>query len=141
MHALILCLKQGALRHFSPTSWYECAKHFKLRVANISTDTVTTVTFKESNPHPLSSSATFGNLLSSICIFMITAYHLYGMTEITNLHRYLLSFVPKKTSKMQSDFTVLCQCQNIPIFDNVLDVFSRQGDRIELIPFALSQAS
>ena len=52
-----------------------------------------------------------------------------------------LSSVPKKTSKMYSDFTVLCQCQNIPIFDNVLDVFSRQGDRIELIPFALSQAS
>ena len=31
--------------------------------------------------------------------------------------------------------------QNIPIFMNVLDDFCRQGDRMELIPFALCQAS
>ena len=31
--------------------------------------------------------------------------------------------------------------QNIPIFINVLDVFSGQGKRIELISFALCQAS
>ena len=31
--------------------------------------------------------------------------------------------------------------KNIPIFINALDVFSGQGDRMELIPFALCQAS
>jgi hypothetical protein len=31
--------------------------------------------------------------------------------------------------------------QNIPIFMNVLDVFSGEGDQMELIPFALCQAS
>ena len=41
---------------------------------------------------------------------------------------------------MWSDFAFLGQRQNIPIFEHVLDVFSRQGDQIELIPFALSQA-
>ena len=48
---------------------------------------------------------------------------------------------PEKTSKMWSDFGVLGQRQNIPIFQHVLDVFSWPGDRIELIPFAFSQAS
>ena len=44
-------------------------------------------------------------------------------------------------SKMWSDFDVLVHCQNIPIFLHVLDVLSGQGDRIELIFFALFQAS
>ena len=34
---------------------------------------------------------------------------------------------------------VLGQCQNIPIFWHILDVFSEQGTRIELIPFSMSQ--
>jgi hypothetical protein len=42
---------------------------------------------------------------------------------------------------MWSDFDVLGQRQNIPIFLYVLGVFSRQGHRIEPIPFALSQPS
>ena len=42
---------------------------------------------------------------------------------------------------MWSDFDVLGECQNIPIFLHVLDVFSGQGDRIEPVPIALSHAS
>ena len=42
---------------------------------------------------------------------------------------------------MCTDFAVLGHQQNIPIFQHVLDVFSGQGGRIELIPFAMSQAS
>ena len=42
---------------------------------------------------------------------------------------------------MWSEFDVLGYFQNIPIFMHVLDVLSGQGDRIGLIPFALSQAS
>ena len=42
---------------------------------------------------------------------------------------------------MWSDFAVLGHRQNIPIIQHVLDVFSGQGGRIELIPFAMSQAS
>jgi hypothetical protein len=42
---------------------------------------------------------------------------------------------------MWSDFDVLGESQNIPIFLHVLDVFSGQGDRIEPIPFALIHAS
>jgi hypothetical protein len=42
---------------------------------------------------------------------------------------------------MWSDFDVLGECQNTLIFLPILDVFSKQGDRIEPIPFALSHAS
>ena len=47
------------------------------------------------------------------------------------------SSCPEKTSKMWSDFAVLGRRQNIPINIHVLDVFSGQGDQIDLIPFAL----
>ena len=42
---------------------------------------------------------------------------------------------------MWSDLAVLDNCQNIPSFTHILDVFSGLRNRIELIPFALSQAS
>jgi hypothetical protein len=42
---------------------------------------------------------------------------------------------------MWFDSAVSGQHQNIPIFLHVLDVFSGQGDQIELIPFALNKAS
>ena len=42
---------------------------------------------------------------------------------------------------MWSDLAVLGQCQNIPIFWHILVIYSEQGTRIELIPFAMSQAS
>ena len=42
---------------------------------------------------------------------------------------------------MWSDLAVLDKCQNIPIFGHIFDVFSGLGYRIELNPFALSQAS
>ena len=42
---------------------------------------------------------------------------------------------------MWSDFADLGKRQNIPIFRQVLNVFSQQGGLIELIPFALGQAS
>jgi hypothetical protein len=48
---------------------------------------------------------------------------------------------PEKTYKTWSDFAVSGQPQNTPIFMHILDVFSGQGDRIELIPFLLSQTS
>ena len=42
---------------------------------------------------------------------------------------------------MWSDLTVLDNCQNIQSFGHILDVFSGVPNWIELIPFALSQAS
>jgi hypothetical protein len=42
---------------------------------------------------------------------------------------------------MWSDFADLGKRQNIPIFWHVLDVISQQGGPIELIHFALGQAS
>ena len=48
---------------------------------------------------------------------------------------------PEKTSKTWSYFAVSGRHLNTPIFMRFGDVFSRQGDRIELIPFALCQAS
>ena len=66
------------------------------------------------------------------------------LMEPDSLQKKLAYFLPagfEKTSKMWSDFDVLGQRQNIPIFWHVLDVFSGQGDRIEPIPFAMSQAS
>jgi hypothetical protein len=37
---------------------------------------------------------------------------------------------------MWSDFAVLGQGQNIPIFQHILEVFFMQGGQIKLIPFA-----
>ena len=48
---------------------------------------------------------------------------------------------PEKTSKMRSNFADFGKRQNSPIFGLVLDVFSQLGGPIELIPFALGQAS
>ena len=48
---------------------------------------------------------------------------------------------PEKMSKTCSNFAVSGHCLNITIILHVLDVFSGQGDRIDLIPFALCQAS
>ena len=42
---------------------------------------------------------------------------------------------------MWSNFALLDHGQNFPNFQHVLDVFSKADGRIELIPFALSQAS
>ena len=48
---------------------------------------------------------------------------------------------PEKTSNMWSNLTVWDNCQNIPLFADILDVFSFLRNRIELISFALNQAS
>ena len=42
---------------------------------------------------------------------------------------------------MWSDFADLGKRKNIPIFLHVMDVISQKGGPIELIPFALGQAS
>ena len=51
------------------------------------------------------------------------------------------NLLPNNKQQMWSNFAVLGKRQNIPIFLQYFDVFSGQGDRIQLIPFALSQAS
>jgi hypothetical protein len=42
---------------------------------------------------------------------------------------------------MWSYLDVLDNCQKLPLLAHILDVFSRLRNRIELIPFALSQGS
>ena len=47
----------------------------------------------------------------------------------------------KKTSKMCRNIGIFWHWPETAISNHILDVFSEQGSRIELIPFAMSQAS
>ena len=77
---------------------------------------------------------------------------LYKSSVTTIPHVGSLNLCLKKPDSLQkesaqSDHPALSkrlkcgQRQNIPIFQHILDIFSRQDGQIELIPFALSQAS